>query len=427
MLEMTGRGRGAPFGSANKKQLRRPMASTASPVPASGSSEGSLPGEDLDSINHQFDNIEISELGSAPVLNINAESFVPQTNLNIQASEFVPGTGLETNNQSSENQDNSSHSQDPALLILYESMNQLILEPGRFDSIARQLTQDLNQVIIEYATLENLAEVLLEHGINEPNFRYTGARLCDYLSLHLTLTLEGANIRQILMQKCNREFRTRQKLLEEDNERLRGFLLFMAELFQQLEIQVNAVVQRVQVLGKAIPDLIYTLASKPEKENVKCIVQTLKCCGAVLEEEERNSNMGSTPVIDKLFNYLTELSNTPEMESILVEMLTNLVSLRNTAWGHKVNTSVSAPSSGPSSVDLLPGLGTYELEPVFYAPDGQVLTMEEYDFLQEYGITDDENFGEVQWSTGEDGSTAGSDDMGPEAEAAYEKFLSGQL
>ena len=41
----------------------------------------------------------------------------------------------------------------------------------------------------------------------------------------------------------------------------------------------------------------------------------------------------------------------------------------------------------------LPGLGTYELEPVFYAPDGQVLTMEEYDFLQEYGINDDENFG----------------------------------
>ena len=34
------------------------------------------------------------------------------------------------------------------MLILYESMNQLILEPGRFDSIARQLTQDLNQVII---------------------------------------------------------------------------------------------------------------------------------------------------------------------------------------------------------------------------------------------------------------------------------------
>jgi hypothetical protein len=33
-------------------------------------------------------------------------------------------------------------------------------------------------------------------------------------------------------------------------------------------------------------------------------------------------------------------------------------------------------------------------------------------------------FREVQWSTGEDASM---DDMGPEAEAAYEKFLTGQF
>ena len=29
---------------------------------------------------------------------------------------------------------------------------------------------------LEYSTLENLAEVILESGINEPNFRYSGAR-----------------------------------------------------------------------------------------------------------------------------------------------------------------------------------------------------------------------------------------------------------
>ena len=40
--------------------------------------------------------------------------------------------------------------------------------------------------------------------------------------------------------------------------------------------QVGAVVQRVAVLGDAIPQLLTTLAGKPEKENIKCIVQTLK-------------------------------------------------------------------------------------------------------------------------------------------------------
>ena len=107
--------------------------------------------------------------------------------------------------------------------------------------------------------MEALAEIILENGINEPNFRYTGARLCDYLSLHLTVIIEGATLRlviydnytvaaintvlflyfrQIIMQKCNREFKQRESLLADNAERLRGFILFLAELFQQLEIQV---------------------------------------------------------------------------------------------------------------------------------------------------------------------------------------------
>ena len=95
------------------------------------------------------------------------------------------------------------------------------------------------QVITEYQTLESLAEIILENGINEPNFRYTGARLSDYLSLHLTVIIEGATLRQIIMQKCNREFKQREILLKNNPERLRGFVLFLAELFQQLEIQVS--------------------------------------------------------------------------------------------------------------------------------------------------------------------------------------------
>jgi len=61
--------------------------------------------------------------------------------------------------------------------------------------------------------------------------------------------------------------------------------------------------------------------------------------------------------------------------------------------------------------------GSFQLDPTFYAPDGEVMTMEEYSFMEEMG---DEMLGEgpVQWSTGE---SAGG--MGDEAEAAYEDFL----
>ena len=54
---------------------------------------------------------------------------------------------------------------------------------------------------IDYDALANLAEIIAENSINETNFRYTGARLCDHLSQHLTVIIEGATLRQILMQK----------------------------------------------------------------------------------------------------------------------------------------------------------------------------------------------------------------------------------
>jgi hypothetical protein len=87
-----------------------------------------------------------------------------------------------------------------------------------------------------------------------------------------------------------------------------------------------------------------------------------------------------------------------DLEPILVEMLTSLISLRNSNWGHNLPDGGGPVANGTSAVvDSLPmpvpSLGTYELEPVFYAPDGQELTMEEYDFLQEYGVNDEDNFG----------------------------------
>ena len=152
---------------------------------------------------------------------------------------FVPGQfDAPSETKEAEKEEESQH---PSITLLYDAMYQLTLEPGRFDSIARKLTEDLNQVIKEYQTLESLAEIILENGINEPNFRYTGARLSDYLSLHLTVIIEGATLRQIIMQKCNREFKQREILLKENPERLRGFVLFLAELFQQLEIQAGLV------------------------------------------------------------------------------------------------------------------------------------------------------------------------------------------
>ena len=174
-------------------------------------------------------------------------------------------------------------------------------------------------------------------------------------------------------------------------------------------------VQRVAVLGDAVPQLLTTLAGEPNKENVKCIVQTLKCAGSVLEEEERNKagNSGRTPQIDRAMEVLDRLSRDEGLDPTLSEMLQSLVKLRKSNWGHSPPSSLTG--SGP---DSLPGAGTFSLDPTFYAPDGEALTMEEYSFLQEFGIAEDDGYNEPQaWSTGDDPG------MGDEMEVAYEEFL----
>jgi len=382
-----GGGRGAPFGNTEpKRELRRPLAS----APAN-----STP----DALAQQIQNIDLKKS-----FNINAQEFVPTggPTLSASANEFVPGQ-FETDAMEEEEHQHAS------LVILYEAMVQLTVEPGRFDSIARRLTEDLNMVLEDYDHLEKIAEVILENGITEPNFRYTGARLCDYLSLHLTVIIEGATLRQILMQKCNSLFKSRDTLLVENPERLRGFTMFLAELFQQLEIQVGAVVQRVSVLGDALPQLACLLASKPTKDNVRCLVACLKVSGACLEEEERSKQGGSTPTMDKTMETLDRLAST-DLEDGLEEMLISLVRLRAAHWGH------SPP--GSAAVQEMPG--SFQLDPTFYAPDGEVMTMEEYSFMEEMGASEEMSMmgdGPVQWSTGESGG------MGDEAEAAYEDFL----
>jgi len=407
---MTGRGRGGrgpPFGNlSERKELRRPMVAVA-PMP-----QVQKAAEELAS---RLQNIGMGQADDGK-FNINAMEFVPKTSaLSIAAPEFVPP--MEDGEVWDSGQYEDSFVETPvgqSVTVLHNAMEQLTFEPGRFDSIARKLTDDLNLLVKDYDTLQNLAEIIAENAINEPNFRYTGARLCDHLSQHLTVIVEEATLRQILMQKCNREFKQRNQILEENPTRLRGFTLFLAELFQQLEIQVGDMRQRVQVLGDAIPQIIATLASDPNIENVKCVVQTLKCCGSVLEEEER-LKVGATPQCDKMFGLLKKLSQDESLNEECVELLSGLTKLHSCNWGH----SPSLPTSG-SSQDL-PGLGTFALDPVFYAPDGQPLTMEEYNFLQEYTGDEDSNFGDVQWSTGDD--IPEGEGMGTEVEAAYEEFL----
>ena len=82
---------------------------------------------------------------------------------------------------------------------------------------------------------------------------------------------------------------------------------------------------------------------------------------------------------------LDRLTRDEGLEKTLREMLQSLIKLRKSNWGHSPPSSLAG-----SGLDSLPGAATFSLEPNLYAPDGEVLTMEEINFLQDLGFSEDD-------------------------------------
>jgi hypothetical protein len=57
--------------------------------------------------------------------------------------------------------------------------------------------------------------------------------------------------------------------------RLHGFVLFMAELFMQLEC-AKGYGERITILGTALLEILSLLLTEPTSENIKCVCQVLK-------------------------------------------------------------------------------------------------------------------------------------------------------
>lgn len=66
----------------------------------------------------------------------------------------------------------------------------------------------------------------------------------------------------------------RKTLMQSDAEYLRGFALFMSELFVHMN-QKDAST-RFRVLGRAVRELLLTFLEHPTPGNVKCVCQILK-------------------------------------------------------------------------------------------------------------------------------------------------------
>ncbi|XP_064901230.1 polyadenylate-binding protein-interacting protein 1 isoform X1 [Columba livia] len=310
-------------------------------------------------------------------------------------------------------------------------LNHLTEQPGCFETEIAQFAETLNGWVAEDEALQELVELIYQQATSVPNFSYMGARLCNYLSHHLTISPQSGNFRQLLLQRCRTEYENRDEATKGEEitrKRFHAFVLFLAELYLNLEIKgTKGQVTRAEILQEGLRELLNALFSNPVDSNLICAVKLLKLTGSVLEDawKEKGKN-DMEEMIQRIENVVLDAncSSASFCFRDVKHMLLKLVELRSSNWGRVHGTSPlteATPENDPNY---------FMNEPTFYTPDGIPFTAADPDYQEKYQeLLEREDLFPDYEENGTDLSGSGDpyfddidDEMDPEIEEAYEKF-----
>ncbi|XP_015423124.1 PREDICTED: polyadenylate-binding protein-interacting protein 1 [Myotis davidii] len=299
-------------------------------------------------------------------------------------------------------------------------LNHLTEQPGSFETEIDQFAETLNGWVTTDDALQELVELVYQQATSIPNFSYMGARLCNYLSHHLTISSQSGNFRQLLLQRCQTEYELRDQAAKGDEatrKRFHAFVLFLGELYLKLEIKgTNGQVTRADILQAGLRELLNALFSNPVDDNLICAVKLLKVGFTYFLSLKCNSL--TTHRVDTHSSFSTSVCRDVK------QMLLKLVELRSSNWGRVHVTSTyreATPENDPNY---------FMNEPTFYTSDGVPFTAADPDYQEKYQeLLEREDFFPDYEENGTDLSGAGDpylddidDEMDPEIEEAYEKF-----
>jgi polyadenylate-binding protein-interacting protein 1 len=309
-----------------------------------------------------------------------------------------------------------TESEQIALDFLDEVVSKLNDNPGLFENHQKKLCELFGELTENHFVLSNVIEMIFEHSINEQNFRYTGARLC---SLFDSLDLSpNSTYRNLLVMKMEFQNTEQVPFMQNDQRRVRGTTLFLAELFVQLKRSSDDSRKIVDV-ARFVLDSIMLLLTKPGPENIKCVCQTLKLSGYELQKEHPTD-------VEDAINQLKIIAEEQNIQT--KRLIQSVVDLFYDNWGRKDQVEIEnqiASTSVAQLPDQLPS--NYNESAVFYGPDGQIITEEESSFLNEnlpsnYPINIDEIIDDdsVDFSDDDDET-----EMDLEMRMAYKEFIAG--
>ncbi|XP_051165847.1 polyadenylate-binding protein-interacting protein 1 isoform X2 [Leptopilina boulardi] len=285
-------------------------------------------------------------------------------------------------------------------------MKTLTLDPGRFDALLIRLVNNLKPYLDQPSQSQEIASMIVQQSINETNFRYSGARICTSLVAVTPSEVSPSIFKNMLLTRCQEQtdmlstsWQQAKNHSDMEEKQCHGLILFLAELVIQME-SVLAV-----SLGKLLVQLISGVLMNPTPNSAKNICQALKLAGPTLENDS-----SSKKEMEFVMQKLTKLVTEGRVDSHVGRMVQGVNNLRNDNWGNSVKneTEINTDTAIQQSN-----------EPVFYGPDGNILSAEESKFLQELA----ESTPELEDDTDLENEMAKWDDEEDEIASAYEEFL----
>ncbi|CAD7089052.1 unnamed protein product [Hermetia illucens] len=313
-----------------------------------------------------------------------------------------------TNNQNYQNSTNNANSESSqanqmqtdeesvALTYITEAVKFLNEDPGLFDSLESHLCKAFAKFGDSEFILSNAMEIIFVQSIEEQNFRYMGAKL--YRLLDLINPQPSSVFRRLLNCKLTYHQEEVLNYMTHEQAKVRATTLFLAELYMQLKSETF----RIKEIAHNIIYTINQLLRTSSPENIKCICLTLKLCGYELEMDFPDDVREIMAKLNQKVNNV-DVGTSRILETVLL--------LQKNNWGHTEAANQSSPvNESPASYSGLP---------VFYGPDGEVMTEEENSFLQSHIPHDVDTENDC-----DDCDILDPDlEMDPEIESAYEDFL----
>lgn len=345
------------------------------------------------------------------------DSLVKTSKLSATAPEFVP-TGINIYEDPGCYDDYEGDYSEPTLAsMVTDFLAHLSSSPGSFESDVEYITGIFNSWVTTDELLQELVELIYTESTAIPNFSYTGARLCNYLSHHLNVSPPSGNFRQLLLQRCRKEFEQRDVAVQGDpdtQKKFHSFVLFLGELYLHLEIKSKkGPPNRANILLDALKDLMISLLANPVDSNLICAVKLLKLTGSVLDDAWKESGKAHMEdLIQRIETILLDATCNRDVR----QMLLKLVELRSSDWGRVRATAASnaTPENDPNY---------FMNEPTFYTEDGTPFTAADPEYAEKYQeILDRQDY--FHDTCGDNGNEEYDfeDEMDPEIEEAFENF-----